>query len=717
MASPSNLDLPIALRREPRRCVSASAAQPTSAPAPAVLKTPSKARPKKRVRFSDPGPELSQHGGADPSTGLTPMMGRSSLREAALKRRRSTPRRAASTGSIQEETPSGRKKNAKSSSRKAGDAVKAKIEAELERLRAELANRDAEIERLQNETIVHDTDRILELEQELQTLRTELAQQQLPPMGIDAEDEDGDADDLPSKSFYDWTLAARDPFSDSYLDGDDSRDITMDEVACSTPSRKQKSGNTAAPRSVSASFPTPPCTSPTIPATPCSVRKMDIPLTPSHVGVQVSLPDPDKEALEAELASLRLELAKMTQTLETHAEVQAHLAERLSNASKLPSAPTNSESNQQEELERHLDAILQQLEERTIALLELDLSLSTLGFEGSDAEEMINTITASLRAARLEIEYLMPGEVTLPLSSHGAEVLDLILTSIRDLSRKVVDKEAAIDEYHSIELSLRQQLTARVDAMDGMRAAEATQAQALRERDTRIEELEFGLERLKGAAEGYRGDIRELETLVERLDTEGREAESNLTRELKGAQAELAVRVSVIADLETRLASTLRQAEELEGALADCQRQKKAEAKVRNKSYGAALALRDARVLELRREIYEINESLRNAHETIMMLRAENVGLEQRMLEAEKGTRLDKETIDMLKAELEKVTAAAAPKRVTRSSTRGLATPEPQAGRYLSGELARSGTGKAKKRRRPDSGLGLLSEDEADLMT
>ncbi|KAI1130622.1 hypothetical protein F5Y10DRAFT_111294 [Nemania abortiva] len=719
MANSSDLDLPIALRREPRRCASASAAQLSSTLAPAILKTPSKARPKKRVRFSDPGPELSHHEDAGlSSTGLTPKMGRSSLGEASSKRRRGTLSRPASNDAIQEETPSGRKKTAKPRPRKADSAAKAKIEAELERLRTELANRDAEIERLQNETVVHDTDRIMELEQELQTLRTELAQQQLPLMGAEGEDED--VDDLPSHSFYDWTLAARDPFSDSYLDGDDSRDITMGDVACSTPSRKQKSPKIAAPRSVSASFPTPPCTSPTIPATPCSVRKVNIPMTPSHVGVQASLPDPDKHALEAELASLRLEIAKMTQTLETHAKLQARLSEKLSGPSTVPSSAANSESTQPEQLEQHLDSVLKQLEERTVALLELDLSLSTLGFEGSDAEEIIGSITSSLRAARLEIEYLTPGEVTLPLTSHGAAVLDLVLASIRDLAQKVVEKEGEIDEYHAIELSLRQQLTARVDAMDGMRAEEARNAQTLRERDERIAELEFGLERLKGAAEGYRRDIVELEALVERLDTESRTAETNLMADLEIAQAQVAEREGVVADLENKLASTLRESEELEKQFTDLQRRKAAESKVRNQSYGAALALRDARVLELRREIYGINESLRNAHDTISNLRKVNGGLEQRLLEAEEGARLAKEEIDMMKAELEKATAAAvaaAPRRVTRSSTaasRGLATPEPQPGRFLSGDLARSGSGKG-KRRRPDSGLGLLSEDEADI--
>ncbi|KAJ2988600.1 hypothetical protein NUW58_g3889 [Xylaria curta] len=213
MANPSRLDLPIALRRTPRRCVSAAAAPPThlrvvSAPVPAILKTPSKSRPKKRVRFSDPGISLAHHEEANTlhSTGLTPMIKRSSLSGLAAKRRRGPAAQGpASAGDLQNEestdeidvlslpqtlgdraqrrigeTSTTPKRKAKTSTRKE-NATTAKIEAEVQRLRTELANRDAEIERLHSETLVHDTERIVELEQQLETLRAELAQQQQLP--------------------------------------------------------------------------------------------------------------------------------------------------------------------------------------------------------------------------------------------------------------------------------------------------------------------------------------------------------------------------------------------------------------------------------------------------------------------------------------------------------------------------------------------------------
>lgn len=631
-----DLDVPIALRRTTRRCVS----RVVSAPLPVIPKTPStpsKQRPKKRVRFSDPGPELSHYEKTSSlcSTGLTPMIKRSSLSGPSPKRRRGSTaaaaaaRRPASVGDVQHEafpdevdilslpqtaddggkrrsrrnalgveTGTAQKKNTKARARKENSTITAQVEAEVQRLRAELANRDAEIERLHNETVVHDTERIMELEQQIATLRTELAQSQLPALGVGDQDEDGDASDsddddeghLP-QSFYDWTLAARGPFSNSYLDGDDGfQDITMADVACSTPSRRRKSADAALPRSASASFPTPPCTSPTIPATPCSERTVIAPITlHSHTGIQASLPDPEKEALEAELASLRLELTKLTATVENHATLQARLSEKLASASSPSPVAADGESSQLG-LEEHLNSVLQKLSERTTALAELNSSLSSLGFRGTEASEIISSITSGLRSARLELEYLTPGEVVLPLSSHGAQVLDLVLNRLRDLARKAREDEEAIDEYHALELSLRQQLNARVDAIEDLRAEQRQNAAILGERDAHIADLEVGLDRLKSAAEGYRRDIVELETLVQRIEDNGKATEAKLRADLDSAQAQLSERVGIVSDLETKLANTLKQADELETKLKDLQRRKNAETKVRNKSVGAALA-------------------------------------------------------------------------------------------------------------------------------
>ncbi|KAI0010668.1 hypothetical protein F4779DRAFT_576438 [Xylariaceae sp. FL0662B] len=718
-------DLPIALRRTPR--ASFGIAAPSPAPQSEItsavtthLRTPSKPKSKKRVRFSDPGPDIERHDAS--STGLTPMVRRSSLGAAPSpkRRRNSAPLRKPSIEEEDELSGNGNNNNIENEIRIRSlrqvldDRVKRRIRrnglseemntihqdkrrhardqgAELQRLKDELAEKDEEIERLQNTTMALDTDRIMELEHEIEVLRKQLRTQ-----STDEEDR---------TQCYDWTMAARDPFSDSYMDDEDFGDTTMAELVCSTPSRAR------------ASFPTPPCTSPVAPETPCSMRKAAPVTPPSHVGVQVSFPDPEKEAVEAELGSLRLELAKLTDTLESHAAFKTRVADKL-----VTGIPKESESS---DVETHIDSVLQALSDRTAALLDLNASLSSLGFPGNDAGEIVASIAGAFRSARLELEYLTPGEIVLPLSSHGAEVLDLALSRLRDLARKVREDDDAIDEYHALELSLRQQLGARVEAMDSLRSERQRDQSRLREQSDRISDLEVGIDRLKGATEGYRRDIAELESLVQRMEEEGKTAEARLRTEADSAKGQVAERTNAAAELDSKLAAALAQTEDLGTQLRNFRAQKKDEIRALNRSHGGALALRDARVSELRREIDAINGSLREAHGTIQQLRVENLGLNRRVDEEKKRA---KEAVDSMKAELERVlqmssdilatpkkTGGAGPvARRTRSSVRNSKETTPDSalrpGGYFSGELAKGSKGK--KRRKYDSGLGFLDEDE-----
>ncbi|OTA55846.1 hypothetical protein K449DRAFT_387884 [Hypoxylon sp. EC38] len=697
-------DLPIALRRTPRSSVGgARASDPSRSGITATsLKTPSKPKSKKRVRFSDPGPDIDRHN-ESLTTGLTPMVRRATLGVAPSPKRRRhlTPARQRPYPEEDEDELSCNNNGSSNEVRFLSlrqvldDRVKRRIrrnglseemntitqekrrrtqdhKAEIHRLQEELAEKDQEIERLQNTTTFHDTDRILELEEEIETLRNELHNRSTQ-----------NAD----QTNYDWTLAARDPFSDSYMDDDEGfGDTTMADLVCSTPSKTR----------ASASFPTPPCTSPTIPSTPHSMRR-SAPVTPrSHIGVQASFPDPEKEALEAELESLRLELTKLTDVLETHEALKTRIASKLT-AVSTPAEPEEGSKD----VEAHLDSVLQALSDRTAALLDLNSSLSSLGFPGNNASEIVTSLTGAFRSARLELEYLTPGELTLPLSSRGAEVLDLVLVRLRDLARQVREDEDAIDEYHALELSLRQQLGARV-----------------------------GVERLKGAAEGYRRDVSELETLVQRIEDESRATSARLAAEMAGAQAELADSKASVAKLEAKLASVRAQAEEFKKELADLQKRRASELRALNKYHGTALAVRDARVVELRRGMDDVRRSLHEANSTIQQLRVENLGLSRRADEEKKRA---KEAVDSMKAELERVLKMSAEflatpdKEGNRAVKRGVddeegegefedgetTTPEGsplRAGEYLSSGLAK--TGKAMKRRKYDSGLGLLDEDE-----
>ncbi|SPO04416.1 uncharacterized protein DNG_07101 [Cephalotrichum gorgonifer] len=712
-------DLPIALRRTRRTATIRPEPTPDALP---TVQTPRRA--KRRVRFSDPGPVRR---GADLSTGLTPMVRRTSLGNP--RRRTSTSTHRPGSGAGVTDSPveeltfvpirqvlSGRvqrrlRRNGLSEEMNTIEAERRqrerKAREEVEELKARLKEKDLEIYNLQNETVVIDSERIWDLEKQVADLREELA---------------GRANHENSAACYDWTTVARDPFADEYTtvaDGDFG-DATMADIQCSTPSRAAR-----------ASFPSPPLTSPAVPMTPSS--RYDIAETPrptpgptpmAHAGVQTSFTfDSEKEGLEEEVASLQLEMAKLTSTLEGYASLVGRLNERLSPYAAEPDADASIPVSADEEVERRIGALFTDLSDRTAALLELTASLSGLGFAGDDAPSIVASLASGFRAARLELEYLSPGESTLPLSSRGAEVLDLLLERLRDLSKRAVEDEATIDEYHALEQSLRKQLSARVQVMDELRKELAGAQELAEERGKRVEELEVGVSRLRGAVDGYVRDMGELERLVQRQEAEAREKDEGIVERegrIAGLEAGLGEKttreeqlLAQVADLEARYAEGVALTEKLGAEVSSLEEARSA----MNQRHGAALALRDARVAELRGEIDRLSGSLRAAHATIKTLRVDKERLEGRMVE-ERGRA--RGVMDGVKGELQRVLRMSeelfGEGEAARQADGEREDGEENSGKgtrpsgLLSGGLAR----RRSSRKRPDSGLGLLEEDEVD---
>ncbi|KAK0611761.1 hypothetical protein B0T14DRAFT_334724 [Immersiella caudata] len=721
-----------------------------------------KMKSRKRVRFSDPGPLTNVDD--ELSTGLTPMIRRTSLIPKS-SRRHSTPARLSRFGSLEVDhedclSPSSQVHflplrqvldgRVKRRIRRNGLSEEMNViyserkrraqetREEIEKLKKELAEKDEEIRRLHDETIEVDTERVWDLELQVEALKNELASRSGAHQKI-----------IPSSPSCNWAVAARDPFSDDFMDldtvdadddddDDDDDDMfgqtTMADLASSTPSRR-----------VRASFPTPPTTSPArAPLTPCSSH-LRPPTTPcSHTGVQVSLPDPEKQQMEDELASLQLEVCKLTTKLESYTSLASRLSNKLSPYPPLtPADPTPSFSSQHSEIDGRLATVLQTLSDRTAALLDLNKSLSGLGFRGSDAGEIVTSLSSAFRAARLELEYLAPGEVTLPLTSAGAAVLDLILDRLRDLAKKNREADDSIDEYHSIELSLRQQLSARVDAMGILDKEVKRMESEVQQRDDRIAELEVGIERLKGAVQRYTRDVSELESLIQRMETELEASSTERVQEqaaYKEASEQLSEGLeqkrSTIIDLEVKLLAAVEQTSSLQDQLAatqtahakaidDLRSSHKSEATKLNKTQGQALALRDARVAELRLEIDRVNESLRTAHETIRQLRVENgrlTELNDKLTadnvelgsKREVDKRKAKEVIDSMKAELERVVRmsegflAGTPKKPRR----GLAPGDLRRDSGLGDEEQGASVATPGEEETYDSGLGFLDEED-----
>ncbi|KAF3799842.1 hypothetical protein GCG54_00010034 [Colletotrichum gloeosporioides] len=746
----SSDELPLALRRARRSAAGAPSAASASVSSP--VSTPHRAS-KRKVRFSDPGPVSTPRTTSRlSSTGLTPMIRRTTLNKAtpSTSRRHSAPvsrTPSGSGGTPASDLPhsgevhflplrqvlDGRvqrriRRNGLSEEMNTITAEKRRraqeTKAEIDGLKAQLKEKDAEIYELQNATIVIDMERIWGLEREVETLKEQLSNRS----------------GVRGQSCYDWTLAARGPYVDDYMETDTIEaesvvgermlaeetafgDATMAEFVCGTPTR------------VRSSFLTPPLTSPVAegPMTPSSHRGSIAPPSHCNAGVQTSFRDTEKDSLQEELTSLRVEMSKLTNTLESYTSLTTRLSDRLS--AFTPSATGDSEPLQT--IEEQVTHLLRTVSDRTAALLDLNSSLSDLGFPGSDASEIITSLAASLRTARLELEYLTPGEITLPLSSHGAEVLDLLLTRLRDLAKRGKEDEAAIDEYHQLELSLRQQLGARVAAMDSLNEDLARAKAQLAQKDAAAAELRVSVDRLKGAVNGYIRDVMELEGVIGKMEGENRDAMATKDAQIEVGRRVLRSKEDVIAQLEGKLADAVAQTKAFRRRLDESEEGRVREVASVNRRSGQALAVRDARVAELREEVERVNESLRAAHESIKNLRIEKKGLEGKMAEERVGA---KKVIDQMKAELERVVSMSREFLAdeVEESTTPTSTPPRAAGRtpkkvmepaagvsksplaggtvvkkgLLSGELVTRVSGR--KRRKHDSGLGFLDEDEVD---
>ncbi|CAK7275478.1 hypothetical protein SEPCBS57363_006704 [Sporothrix epigloea] len=716
---------PKSLRSSKSQSSRASKSSPTTASSKKSLRS-------RRVRFSDPGPLPSTPStpssrpcacSSPSSTGLTPFIRRASLHTGlpVSGEVNFLPLRQVLDGRVQRRLRRNglsEEMNSLHAERRQISVLRRKtLDQELARLRAELATKDEQIQRLQVATPAND-----DADNDFMTITYDR----------ECETEQAGVETPLQDQTYNWTMAAKDPFrSPTRHVGDDDGsmteitedmdgpllleadsddvfgDTTMADLQCSTPVRSRQERRShvethdkGSQRTISislgrggGSFPSPPASSP--PAWADNPRLGDdyvgndnglllTPVTPKlhlfstrqtsgEVGrsadmeVQVMLPDPESVRLHDEMKSLRQD---------------------------------------QNTLQDRVATLVRDLADKTAALQGLSTSLQGFLPQQSetdgpllDAADIVDHLGQAFRTARLELEYLTPGEIELPLSAPVVEVLDLLLAKLRQLAQQATAADAQLDEYHAIEVDLRKQLGARVTAMDELVAEVAAGHVRLESKELRIHELEIGADRFKGALASYARDVAELETVVQQLEVSLKEKEGQI------------------------------------GALAAA-----------HAMHGPVLALCDARLQKLRGEMEKAHVAFRAAqlaaHTSTQRLRADNDQLEACLTAEKERTRAAKMAVAALQVLLETedrqdreaaqgkkrrlslgrrlfeqkggsghAVATAATELVTKTTT--ASTEDEQ----VAEEAPATPTRSTKKRRRYDSGLGFLDEVEEDAAT
>lgn len=624
---------------------------------------------------------------------------------------------------------------------------------EVERLREELEAKDLEMQSMRDEQEIASqiegesgatlttnstlSAKVHGLEEQIRVLKAELLEKEV------------------NNTDPNWTLAARDPYDFDNDDDDmmitnydqDFRESIMNDELMTTPTR------------LNTSFPSPPST---MPNTPCKSTSV------MSAGIQTSftVDDTEKDQLKNHLESLRAEISKLNAAIAFKEDNQSRLAEKLSDF-----IPTE-ESQDHTSVDSALDSVLTQLAviqsnalEKENAFSALSEEITRLGFTScSGPEETLETIAAQFRRARLDLEYLTPGEVVEGFENE--KLLEMLVSRVRVLVKKVKESDDSIDQYHEQELSLRTQLNSRVDAMQVIQKELYLANSVVGDLRGEMEEKEISNDRLQAALEGYRTEVRGLEDLIQRMEKDSTSKEQVLLSEITEVQSRLqdellkhdTTRASdegnhlMILELERRLTASLQAATEVQSQIAALTTshadalvtkdatidQLKNSSLERERAHGDALALRDARVSELRGEIERVNEALKTAHSTILRLTRENEQLEAQV-EGEKtrGQFVVQAMREQLNRVLETgmgyingdvsvqrsrregscpaaIGSSVALYAMRRASLPDVGNQEPvvRRGGMFDGGLAR----KVGKRRRYDSGLGFLEEEgEGDL--
>ncbi|KAJ8063740.1 hypothetical protein OCU04_007603 [Sclerotinia nivalis] len=781
-------DQPIALRRKRRSCngaeiqsrsnsqASLSRSIEVSIPPPA---TPRSRRPKKKVRFSDPGPNLLQT-----SSGLTPSFRKTSLSSAKSNRRHSAPvkllldRRQDNepfSGELQfaplRQVLDGRvtrrmKRNGLSEETNKIEWEK-KHEAkarksEIFRLRKELEEKDYELQCIQDE---HDVasqlgfeagtyilpnptmlEKFQEMEREIQELKAELSQKEER-----------------SDSHHDWQTGTQDPFD---FDDDDDQNMNMsvdgdhntlnrqdddtgmvigssydDHKMMNFDGSFSKPGdlmNTSVQHNIS--FPSPPAT-----IADTSSQKPSC----SSNSTQANFPDPLNAKLEAQLLDLQSEIKSLTSALALNKDHEYRLSQKLS------SYISSDQSHDNSTLDSALDSVLTTLTIAQAQVLEKEASFNALSTEvtslgfSTDPEATIKIIVEQFRKARIELEYLTPGEVTEGFEND--KLLSMLLERLKNLVEKAKKQDKTIDQYHEQEIILRQQLTARIDALHDVQKELSAVSTAVSRMSKEVAENEISNSRLQNALNGYRSEISGLENLVERIEKEHQAVEDDLKRgihnlddqlqrEIFRANAfavELEGKNMIVGELSTRLTAALNASTILQNILDE----KEGQIFLSDRQISEDLTERDDRIADLQEELERTTLILKNTQKAVENLRQENSDLktenedlencaEKLKGEVNKEKRRGKKVVEGMRRQLAGImdigrgyvesdvdeSSETEAGEASRVKVKALVV---RKGQYLDAGLTRRSSGGVaasgkKKKRRYDSGLGFLEEEEAD---
>lgn len=380
---------------------------------------------------------------------------------------------------------------------------------------------------------------------------------------------------------------------------------------------------------------------------------------------------------------------------------------------------------------------------------------SSLGFSGTDAEDIISEVKSNFRSARLELERALPGETADVALGDGKATLGALVKRVKSLAQDLqterthhcgsLGREKALRGQFDNLLHRYEAAAAKIGSLEDSIASSAGDMVhtriRMRDLETEGQEKDLGLERLNAALKKYREDVKSLEGLVSRLEEDNIAAKEDYIQqisELKKQVVSERTQRSAIESSASEYESRIRQLEETveQNRLRACDLTAAAEAL--EKEHQETLEQLERRAKEhlqhceedigtLNVRISDLTTSLEGTRSEAHRLRQVNAGLEEQ-LQMEMAAR--DELLDKWAAEQARSFAYA---RETVNSERRRAKVRAANWELKSDDLMSDGTtvmgsepitpvsmtrfvdveiGRGKNRRRMDSGIGILTEDE-----
>ncbi|KAL3475167.1 hypothetical protein BJX99DRAFT_162555 [Aspergillus californicus] len=387
---------------------------------------------------------------------------------------------------------------------------------------------------------------------------------------------------------------------------------------------------------------------------------------------------------------------------------------------------------------------------RTLSVIHDELS--SLGFRGANAGDSVQVLRDRLRAARLELERAVPGETSNAGLNEGGSTLSALVKRVEVLVKDLGEERTRHQGSTDREKALRGQfdtLLFRYEAASNkirdLEESIASSAGDMLHTRMRMQELEgetqeqaFGIDRLNTALSKYHDEVEGLEALVTKLEYEKTQRSVEHAQEVSELEQKIADHEEARRAADSTIAEKKKQIRELEEVIEQnrirvCDLTAKVETVERD--HCQALKNLDQNAIDHEKEmglmnvrVSELNTALEAAKSEAEKLRLNSTGLEEQLrLELEtKDDLLDKWVAEQTRAYASMRAAVSAERRKAkvRSANWELKSDELQSDsmghgsepitpvsmtRFVDVEV-----GRGKHRKRLDSGVGFLTEDDLE---